>query len=223
MNRSPAHPPEEDLVALALGESAAGARAELEAHLDVCETCRHEYVGLVETLGTMAYAAPQQTPPVRLRADILEAVAREPRVEPASFDVPPRRRRLAWPDWSAWAPRIVVGVGALAAIVFAVLVFTNGSAASRSVSLHGVPGNVVVTDHGAALESADFAPLPASRVYEMWVIHDGTARPAGLFHSAASPVAVSGTIAPGDTIAVTNEPAGGSAQPTATPVASAAI
>jgi len=57
----------------------------------------------------------------------------------------------------------------------------------------------------------------------MWVIHDGAARPAGVFRNAASPVAVSGTVAPGDIIAVTKEPAGGSAQPTTTPVASAAI
>jgi anti-sigma-K factor RskA len=223
MNRSPAHPPEEELIALALGESDAGPRAELEAHLDACETCRREYVGLIETLGTMAYAAPPEAPPARLRAEILEAAAREPRAAPATLAAPARQRRIAWRGWSSWAPRIAVGAGALAAIVFAMLVFTTGSASTRSIALHGVPGNVVVSDHSAALESADFAPLPASRVYEMWVIHDGAARPAGVFRSAASPVAVRGTVAPGDTFAVTKEPAGGSAQPTTTPVAGAAI
>jgi len=223
MTRSAAHPAEEDLMALALGEADAGPRAALEAHLDACEPCRREYIGLIETLGTMAYAAPPQAPPARLRADILEAAAREPRAEPAPVATPARRRRAAWRGWSAWGPRLVVGAGALAAIVFATLVIVNGSASTRSIALHGVSGTVVVTGHTAALESADFAPLPMNRTYELWVIHNGAARPAGLFRTAASPVPVGGTVAPGDTVAVTREPAGGSVQPTTTPVASAAI
>jgi len=223
MTRPAAHPPEEDLMALALGEADAGPRAALEAHLDACEPCRREFVGLIETLGTIAYAAPPQAPPARLRAEILEAAAREPRAVAAPVATPARSRRVAWRGRSAWGPRIVVGAGALAAIVFAALVVINGSASTHSIALHGVPGTVVVTGHTAALESADFAPLPANRTYEMWVIHNGAARPAGVFRTAASPVLVGGTVAPGDTVAVTREPAGGSVQPTTTPVASAAV
>jgi len=225
-NRFAAHPPEEELIALALGESDASARASLESHLDACDSCRREYVGLIETLGTMAYAAPSQAPPARVRADILAAASREPRTVPALAAAPARRRRVTGPassGWSAWVPRFVVGAGALAAIVLAVLVIVNGSPSTHSVALRGVAGTVVVADHAAALESADFAPLPTDRVYEMWVIHDGAARPAGLFRSAASPVAVTGPVASGDILAVTREPAGGSAQPTTTPIASVRI
>jgi hypothetical protein len=223
-SRSAAHPPEEELIALALGESDASARASLESHMDACERCRREYVGLIETLGTMAYAAPPQVPSARLRGDILAAASREPRVVPAA--APARRRRLAWPTrsgWSAWAPRVVIGAGALAAIVLAVVVIVSGAPSSHAVALRGVAGTVVVADHAAALESADFAPLPTGRVYEMWVIHDGVARPAGLFRSAASPVAVTGPVTSGDILAVTRERAGGSAQPTSTPIASVRI
>jgi anti-sigma-K factor RskA len=174
----------------------------------------------------MAYAAPPQAPPARLRADILDAAAREPRTAPAPVLTRTRPRRAMWRGWSgwpAWAPRVAIGAGALAAIACAVLVLTSAAPSVRSVALHGVPGSVVVTNQAAALESQDFAPLSAGRVYEMWVIHDGAARPAGLFRSAARPVAVAGTVTSGDTVAVTQEPAGGSAQPTTTPVATAAI
>lgn len=223
MRSSAAHPPEEDLIALVLGEADASERTELEAHIDACEPCRREYVGLVEALGTMAYAAPTQAPPPHLRATILDAAAREPRSAAASVTAPGRSRRAAWRGWSAWAPRIALGAGGLAAIVFAVLVFTNSSPATHSVALQGVTGSVVVTNQSAVLESKDFAPLPAGHIYEMWIIHDGAARPAGLFYTAVSPVMVGGKVDPGDTVAVTREPAGGSAQPTMTPIATAAV
>ena len=226
MTRSAAHPSDEDLMALALGEVDNAARAELEAHIDACGHCRREYVGLIETLGTMAYAVPSQAPPPRLRADILEAAAGEPRTVTAPPAIAARPRRAAWggwAGWSAWAPRVAVGAGALAVVAVAALVVTSGSPATHAIPLHGVAGSVIVTNQTAALESTEFAPLPSGRTYEMWVIHDGAARPAGLFTSAAGIVPVTVPVAHGDTVAVTQEPAGGSSQPTTTPVAAAAV
>src|ERR1700674_3021623 len=97
MKRSDPHPPEDDLMALALGEADDVARAQTHAHIDGCEACRREYVGLIEALGTMAYAVASQRPPARLRADILDAAAREPRTAAARAVTAPRPLR-----WTAW-------------------------------------------------------------------------------------------------------------------------
>jgi hypothetical protein len=226
MTRSAAHPPGEELMALALGEADDAARIQMDAHMDACEPCRREYVGVIEALGTMAYAAPSQAAPARLRADILDAVAHEPRTvkAPTARAARPRRAaRRGWADQSVWASRIAIGAGALAAVALAALVFTTGAPSTRAIPLHGVPGRVIVTNQTAALESSQFARPPTGRVYEMWVIHDGAARPAGLFTSAAGIVPVTVPVAPGDTVAVTQEPAGGSSHPTTTPLAAAAI
>lgn len=229
MTPSGAHPLPDDLLGLAMGEDVPGGRAALEAHLDECEACRREYAGMVETLAALAYAAPPAAPPTGLRSAILAAAAREPRPVPLAAPAeaapagPARRRRSAWPDWSRWAPRVAVSAAAVMAVVFAVLITTNAGVQTRTVALHGVSGTVSVTDGTAVLESDAFAALPADRIYEMWVIHDGSVSPAGLFRSAAPPVTVRVPVASGDTIAVTREPAGGTRQPTSTPVASASI
>jgi anti-sigma-K factor RskA len=216
------HPPHEELLALALGEVDDGARATFEVHLEGCETCRQEYLSMIETLATVSYAAPSQAPPVRLRAAILDAVATEPRSVPTPE---PRRagRWAGWAGWGGWVPRVAIGAGALVATILVIVTLTSSSVSTQTVPLNGVTGTVLVTNHTAVLETADFRPLPAGRVYELWVIHDGSARAAGLFGIASLPVAVRGPVVSGDTVAVTQEPAGGSLQPTSTPLATARI
>lgn len=63
--------------------------------------------------------------------------------------------------------------------------------------------------------------LPADKTYQLWYIDSAGAKPAGTFEPAASGTTwhvLDGAMSGGDTIGVTVEPAGGSAQPTTKPI-----
>jgi anti-sigma-K factor RskA len=82
----------------------------------------------------------------------------------------------------------------------------------------------VVASHSAGkmvFTSVGLQVLPPSKVYELWFLRAGSARPAGLVPSAIAgrtpPVLASG-LAVGDKVGVTVEPAGGSSSPTTTPI-----
>lgn len=218
MTKPSPHLDDELLVALAFGEIDEPRRSEIDAHLDGCAECRREYVDLLDTLGTLAYAAPPAVPPADLRADIIDA-ARGSAAAPTHAESA-ARRRLAWP---VWFPRVALA-GGLAALAVAVgLVVVTTSDATRSVALQGTSGTVLVSAHRAALAPSGFAPAPTGRTYEMWIIRRGVARPAGLFGSGTSFAAVTVPVDAGDVFAVTTEPAGGSLQPTSVPIARARI
>ncbi|MGH3238251.1 MAG: anti-sigma factor, partial [Streptosporangiaceae bacterium] len=66
--------------------------------------------------------------------------------------------------------------------------------------------------------AADLHPLPASRGYELWLIGPAGDRPVTMLtagrHNMVGPVIASG-LRPGDHLALTAEPSGGAARPTA--------
>lgn len=73
----------------------------------------------------------------------------------------------------------------------------------------------------SALIMDGLKPLPAGKVYELWYIDSTGARSAGFFAAGASGSTwrvLDGTMAKGDTVGVTVEPAGGSKKPTTAPV-----
>jgi anti-sigma-K factor RskA len=69
--------------------------------------------------------------------------------------------------------------------------------------------------------TAGLPPLPSSKVYELWVLAPGSARPAGLLPAPSdgrtAPLLASG-LASGDQAGVTVEPAGGTSKPTKPPI-----
>jgi anti-sigma-K factor RskA len=83
-------------------------------------------------------------------------------------------------------------------------------------------GVAVVVRRGAApLLVSKLARAPAGRVYQVWTIADNGATPvsAGLLAGGGDIVIhLSGTYAPGTTIAITVEPGGGSKAPTSAPI-----
>ena len=84
----------------------------------------------------------------------------------------------------------------------------------------GIVTAVVSWQHDeAVITIAGLSPLPASRVYQLWVLTPAGARSAGLLSRTgrAGPV-LAAALQPGDRIGITVEPAGGIAQPTTTPV-----
>ena len=89
---------------------------------------------------------------------------------------------------------------------------TDGGTATIVVSR--VEGKVVFT-------TAGLPRLPASKVYELWLMGPPRIRRAGLLPAPAAgrtaPVLASGLVA-GDSVGVTVEPAGGTSQPTTSPI-----
>jgi anti-sigma-K factor RskA len=77
----------------------------------------------------------------------------------------------------------------------------------------------------AAVTVDDVATLPSDKIYELWYIGSDGPRAAGTFSTDADGDAwtvLEGEMKDGDTIGVTVEPAGGSEQPTTTPVVAVA-
>ena len=93
-----------------------------------------------------------------------------------------------------------------------------------------VGGNIFVNRKGVMLIATNLPPLPAGRMFEMWLIpkSTGVPQPAGMFRSTESGTAYNimapqWEMAKGDVVAVTIEPEAGSPAPTTTPLFAAAL
>jgi anti-sigma-K factor RskA len=95
-----------------------------------------------------------------------------------------------------------------------------------------VGGTVVVTSSASkgqlVLRTSGLPALPPGKVYQLWLIgaQGNKTRSEGLLapphNGHTGPVLISGVLA-GDTFGVTVEPAGGTIQPTATPIVGVAL
>jgi hypothetical protein len=71
----------------------------------------------------------------------------------------------------------------------------------------------------AVVTSRDMPALTGSRVYQVWVLSSSGARSAGLLtRTGPADSVLAAAVTPGDRIGITVEPAGGTSQPTTTPV-----
>jgi anti-sigma factor RsiW len=211
-------------------------RARFERHLAGCEECAREIAGLREATARLAAAAAVPPPP-GLKERVLAAAAqtRQHAPEPAA-DMTARRfrpRRLALAVAAAAA---AVAVGA--AVVFGVsngsmrdqlgrdqassqqiaAVLTARDATMMTGAVRG--GGTVTIVMSRAMDALVFTAaglhaLPASRGYELWLVGPAGERPVTMLTSTrmTGPVIASG-LRPGDHLALTAEPSGGTARPT---------
>jgi anti-sigma-K factor RskA len=216
-------------------------RDRFEHHLRRCRPCGNEVRGLAETATTLGMAV-AMPPPVRLKGRVMNAVAVTRQVPPAIDHT--RLRRAAR---SSWVPRLATAVAVVslaAAVSFGILqistqrrldsvraqnqaiaaviaapdarIVTKGTSAggTATVVVSRVEQKIVFTSSG-------LPALPASQVYELWLIGPPRVRPAGLLPAPSAgktaPVLASG-LAAGDTVGLTVEPAGGTSTPTTTPI-----
>jgi anti-sigma-K factor RskA len=201
-------------------------------HLAECERCRRRLRETEAVATSLAYGVPQVAPPPELRSRVLaiaEPVVAAPAAELPAAEAParparPRARREWWPRFS------LVAVPAMAVAVAALLAWNvslrndldstrNNLASGAAVALPGV-GNVVAQTDGNATLFAHLRPAPAGKTYEAWVIRGSAALPAGVFKGGGTvELKLTQAARPGDKIAVTVEPAGGSRHPTTKPIA----
>lgn len=212
-------------------------------HLSRCQSCASEVRGFREVATAMAFAATAE-PPAELRDRVLAAAARTRQLPPEiSTHAGPRRTpaRVPWVPWLS-------GVVATASIVVAVLFgfaqahtqdeLNQVRAENQAISLllsapkaklltypvtHGGEATVVLAAdrHELAVVTNGLPALPPGKVYQLWLIGKPTITSAGLLPPAKAgrtpPVLATGVVK-GDTLGLTVEPAGGSAQPTTKPI-----
>jgi len=199
-------------------------------HVAECDRCRRQLREAEALAASLAYGVPAAGPPPDLRDRVLAAV--EPVVDaaparPAEAPPQPAGRARSW----SWWPRLAaVAVPALAAAVVGLAIWNvslhddlSGLHSQlfhgRAGNLRGV-GNVVVKSDGNATLYASIKQAPPGKTYEAWVIRGKVALPAGLFQGGGTVnLKLTRDARPGDVIAVTIEPAGGTTKPTATPIA----
>ena len=227
-----------------------GAESERFArHLDRCPSCASEVRGFAEVATALALAATTEPPP-ELRDRVLAAAALTRQLPP---EVTSRARshrargrariRVPWVPWLS-------GVVATAAIVVAVLFgfaqahtdqeLNQARAQNQAIALvlsapqvkllthattkGGVATVVLAADrHEMVVTTNGLPPLPAGKVYQLWLIGTTKTVSAGLLPAATSgqtgPVLASGVVQ-GDMLGLTVEPAPGTAKPTTTPILS---
>lgn len=193
-----------------------------EEHLRTCARCRDELASLRPAAAALAHVAPPAVPPPELREQILEQARSErPNVRPLV------RRRIVVPAVTAVAAACVIALLAVWATslhrdldrrnqLLAVL----GDPAAQHVALAGGQGTLVVRRNGDAALVTALPPAPSGKTYQLWVIKDGKPTSAGLYGGGRS-VLVHGRVAPGTTVAVTVERAGGASAPSGKPILSA--
>ncbi|HYO38315.1 MAG TPA: anti-sigma factor [Nocardioidaceae bacterium] len=202
---------------------------EFSTHLEECTACRDEVRELQDAAARMG-ASEAVAPPTALRARVLTAADRLPQLPP---HVTPIRRARS----RRWTTRVV---GAVAAAVIAVTgigvavnqlrdpaepsqsvagVFDAPDAASRTMTTaNGGKLRVAMSaTYGQMAVATQGLPELRGRTYQMWAIRNGRPSSVGLVED-LSKGKVMPIPAPGTTVAITIEPAGGSTQPTTQPI-----
>lgn len=218
---------------------------EFERHLAACEACAQEVRELQATTARLALEA-TATPPPALKRAVLAQVATTRQLPPlvrpedeaaARQDVVlPLRRRARWAAPLGVAAAVLlaasVTLGGLlvqqhrdlqdqrAAAQAVAAVVADPAHTEHSARLAG-GGSVTVLAAGgrAVFTGADLPALPDGKGYQLWVMRGSAVTSAGMLPLRSG---VTQTYVPdvsgGKALAVSVEPAGGSAQPTTTPV-----
>ncbi|MFL5951642.1 MAG: anti-sigma factor domain-containing protein [Gaiellaceae bacterium] len=197
-----------------------------EDHLARCARCRHELAELSEAAGALALATDAPAPPPELRTQILEQARRE-----RENVVPLRPRRIApIAAAAAVAACVAVGLGIWATSLSNKLDRRDAALAREqrvaailaSPGARTVPfarGTLVVSRSGAAALVVHNLDAPQEgKTYEAWISAGGPPRPAGTFDGGnVVAVPLTGQVAPGASVLVTEERHGGVDAPTQKP------
>ena len=218
--------PLDDLAAFALGILDPEESARVERHLASCAGCRAEAQAFAETAWTIAETQGWDVPS-RVRAAIVERARAEGAARSSLADFFRRPVPLLVPVALAAVLVIaLVGYGSARrdadryAAVVAQTVGAKVVPLAATGAVGGVRGSLVIPANGAApYLILDLPPAPAGKTWEAWVIRRDTPVRAGITDERGlTTLTLSASVASGDTVAVTPEPAGGVDAPTGDPV-----
>ena len=228
----------------ALGEDE---RAAFETHMAQCPECASEVAELREVAAILGVAVAER-PPAALKDAVdarIQVTRQAPPIVAGMAEQAAESRRRPRPGWRAgWAVAaalalVVAGLGWRAIDQQDRIDALNHSstqisqllaapdAYSARVSVAGGGSALLVDSRSrdeAAIAFTGLAQAPAGKTYQLWLMTaDGSARSAGLMQvSPSTPVIVQGLSGEAQ-VGMTVEPAGGSAQPTTTPIMVAAL
>jgi hypothetical protein len=216
-------------------------------HLRRCAACLAEVRGLRETAARLAVATAIVSPPA-MRARVLGAIASTRQEVPPGCHAAEAgaRRTRPVPRLVRNRPAVSAALFTLAAAIIALGVFSGISqqqqqqlqrANARNQAIAAVlaapdahlmtagtsmggqlTAVVALREHRVVITGHGMPALTGARVYQLWLMAPGRATSAGLLAAgSARPVLASG-LQPGDRIGLTVEPAGGTRQPTTTPI-----
>jgi len=212
-------------------------------HLSRCQSCAAEVKGFREVATAMAFAAAAE-PPAELRDRVLTAAARTRQLPPeVRTHARPRRARGSVP-WVPWLSGVVATASIVVAVLFGfaqahtrdelnqlkaenqaislLLSAPQAKLLTHTVTNGGVATVVLAADrHELAVVTTGLPALPSGQVYQLWLIGKPKTVSAGLLPPAKNgqtPAVLATGVVKGDTLGLTVEPAGGSAQPTTTPI-----
>lgn len=218
--------------AYALGALPTAELRSVEEHLASCS--RHpDLAELSAVARSLALAAPDAEPPSTLKARIMDIVYKE---SSYTSETAPGRSIVEWikgliPQRLAAAPALAV----LAAVVLGLVVWNislqaggDGTIERQFSAVGAARGSItyIPEQEVAVVAVENMEPLPASKTYQVWTISGGTITGVGFLDvsdSGRGASTISARLSDGEVVAVTVEPAGGSAQPTTTPVLEAKI
>lgn len=203
-------------------------------HLDTCVVCRDEVAAFQHTANALAMTPPQHRAPRGLKRRVMRAV-RESDADAQAQGSPAKRQRRFGSGRFVARPA-VAGLAALAVVVVvigAIIVGSNGSSGTRTITaaVTGSPGTAQLSVSGGhgQLVMRNFPQPATGHIYELWELRSGAKAPqptGTLFSvnsSGAGNVGVPGGLHGVSKVLVTQEPAGGSAAPTTTPVIVASL
>lgn len=205
--------------------------AAFEAHMAHCADCREELDALAPAVRALPNSVEPMAPPPALKARIMAEVEREasllaaagPEADRPAPEPEHGRRRLSL-RIPRLVPAAVAGVLLIVGIAIGVVTSQLGNEPERTVSaqVSGAPGAAVsleLSGEEGRLMARGLPAPPRGRVYQVWLKRDGhaPAPTAALFmpsRDGAATASVPGSMEGIDQVMVTDEPDGGSPQPT---------
>lgn len=209
-------------------------RRGFERHMAHCPTCAQEVTELRETAARLGAAA-ALTPPAALRDRVLAQAARTRQLPPRLSDRLRPRTALGLSWMLAAACLLIALIAGITAIdshyraqraesVNRQITAVMAAPDARTVTGRAHPSGTatIITSRSvnkAVILASGMAALPHTRTYQLWFMGDGAPRSAGLLtaHGPARTL-LAGPIGGAHQIGMTIEPAGGSPQPTSSPV-----
>jgi anti-sigma-K factor RskA len=220
---------EELMGAYVLGALPSESLSDIGEHLLTCAN-HPDAAELGAVASSLSLAVPEAEPPLALKTRIMDVVYREGST-PVAVRGPKILDRLRRLNPLRAAPYALAGV--LAVALIAVVLTNDGGSSEPRTSVINMTGQgearavLHVLDDGLiTMEAAGLEPLTSDQTYQAWGIESGRPISLGLLGPAPDGEALGAMradLSSVDALAVTIEPAGGSVQPTTTPVLEAEV
>jgi anti-sigma-K factor RskA len=227
----------DDLAAYALGALDASETAELECHIDECESCRERVRWLRPAVDLLPASVEQRTPPASLRENLLATVRAEATTAGQAAARPKPERAPWWQRLAGLMARPAAAMTVLIVLTVGVAVGyllrgsgeeTKGLVSAMPLGPQAAQVSATLERHGdsATLHVNEMPKLDRDEVYAVWVQRDGALEPRNTFvlgMDGSAEAAVPGPLEGAEAVLVTAEPRPGGPQPTTPPLLEAPL